>query len=119
MKLIVAVFAAALVVAGLYPTVDKEEQFALELEACQEAMAAGTPSACDLYGEIEIVEHHGDVQIETTQHHADIQVKWVDHHANSPGEWKQVDHHADYQVELVEHHGDYDVEFVEHHPGCD
>ncbi len=119
MKYLVGIFAAALVIAGLYPTVDKEEQFAMELQACQEAMASGTPSACDLYGKIEIVDNFGDVQVEEVNAHADLKVEWVDNFADSPGEWEKVDNFGDYQVEIVDNFGDYEVEFVDNFPGCD
>lgn len=121
MKYLVAIFAAALVVAGIYPTLttDKQDEFAMKLEACQKAFANDTPEACELYGQIEIVDNFGDVQVEEVNHNADIQVEWVDNFANSPGEWERVDNFADYQVEIVDNFGDYTVEFVDNFPGCD
>ena len=121
MKFLLPILLAGGIVAGVYPTLstDTTEEFGLKLEACQEAMAAGNPGACELYGQIEIVDAHADVQVEEVSAHADIQVEWVDAFADSPGEWERVDAHADYQVEIVDAHADYQVEFVDNFPGCD
>ncbi len=126
MKYLIAAVAAALLTAGIYPVVvsetdplTKQEQFALELEACQKAHASGTPGKCELYGKIEIVDNFGDVQVEEVDNFADIKVEWVDNFADSPGQWERVDNFADYQVEIVDNFGDYKVEFVDNFPGCD
>lgn len=126
MKYLAAAIAACAVIAGIYPMVvtdtdpmTKEEQFAVELENCQQAWADDTPGKCELYGEIEIVDNFGDVQVEVVDNFADIQVEWVDNFADSPGEWERVDNFPDYQVEIVDNFGDYKVEFVDNFPGCD
>ena len=126
MKYLIAAFAAALLTAGVYPVIvseadpeTKQEQFALELEACKHAEAAGKPGKCDLYGKIEIVDNFGDVKVEVVDNFADIKVEWVNNFANSPGQWEKVDNFADYKVEIVDNFGDYKVEFVDNFPGCD
>lgn len=126
MRYLIALMAAAVVVTGLYPmvttdedTMTKEEQFAVELEHCKKAWANDIPDACELYGEIEIVDNFGDVQVEEVSHNADIEVEWVDNFADSPGEWERVDNFGDYEVEIVDNFGDYEVEFVDNFPGCD
>ena len=126
MKYLVAAFVAALLTAGIYPVLvtgedpqTKSEQFALELQACKEAQAAGKPGKCDLFGRIQIVEHFPDVKIQEVDHFADIKVEWVDHFPDGPGKWQRVDHFPDYKVQMVDHFPDYKVEFVDHFPGCD
>ena len=125
-KYLIAALTVAVLTAGIYPVLTtetdpmtKEEQFALELEACQEAWASDTPGKCELYGKIEIVDNFGDVQVEVVDNFADIKVEWVDNFANQPGQWQKVDNFADYQVEIVDNFGDYKVEFVDNFPGCD
>lgn len=99
----------------------KKEQFALELRACKRAFASGTPSKCELYGKIEVVDHFEDVKVEKVEHHEDLKVSWVDNFSDEPGKWEKVEHHEDYKVKFVDHHEDLKVKFVDHFAGssCD
>ena len=97
----------------------KSEQFGLELQMCQEAMATGKPSKCKLFGKIEIVTSFPDVKVEKVTAFPDIKVEWVTAFADAPGKWQKVTVFPDYKVEFVTAFPDYKVEFVTAFPGCD
>ncbi|MEE2829101.1 MAG: hypothetical protein VX498_07930 [Myxococcota bacterium] len=104
---------------GSQTALSPAEEFGLQLQACNEAAAAGKPDKCRLYGKIQVVEHFGDVKIQVVEHFPDIKVKLVEHFPDGPGKWKMVEHFPDYKIQLVEHFPDYKVKYVEHFPGCD
>ncbi len=115
----VAAFILTPTVATQEDPLTKKEQFALELELCQQAWASGTPSKCDLYGRIEIVDSFPDVKIQEVSAFADIKVEWVSAFADGPGKWEKVTSFPDYKVQMVDAFPDYKVEFVTAFPGCD
>lgn len=85
-----------------------------------EALKAERPSkGCQVYGEIEFVEHGADYEVEFVDYNGDLKVEYVDHGADEPGLWEQVDHGEDYEIEVVDHGGDFTVEEVDHGAGCD
>jgi hypothetical protein len=97
----------------------KADLFAVELSACNEAVAAGKPGKCRLFGKIKVVEHFPDVKIEVVEHFPDIKVKLMEHFADGPGKWTMVEHFPDFKVQFVSHFPDYKIKYVEHFPGCD
>lgn len=115
------IFATALV---LYPQARVQlptaaERFAMEVELCKQAEAGGTPSKCQLYGKIQIVDSFPDVKIQKVDAFPDIKVKWVDAFADKPGMWKKVDAFPDYKVKFVDAFPDYKIKEVDAFPGCD
>ena len=103
------------------PTVQlsKKDQFGLELQLCQQAMAAGKPSKCKLYGKIEIVNAFPDVKVQKVTAFPDIKVEWVTAFPNAPGKWQKVTAFPDYKVQFVDAFPDYKIEVVTAFPGCD
>ena len=125
MKRVIAFLVTLAVVGVVHPQVNqktdpltKKQQFALELQACQDAYAKGKPSKCELFGKIEVVDNFGDVKIEKVDNFGDIKVKWVKNFADEPGEWQKVDNFGDYKVQFVDNFGDYKIEIVDNFPGC-
>lgn len=108
----------ALVLGGSTLVSNGNEEAAAKASLLQALKAKEEGKGCQVYGEIEFVDHHGDYEVEFVDHHADLEVEYVDHHADDVGEWEIVDHHGDYEIERVDHHGDFTVEVVDHHPGC-
>jgi hypothetical protein len=102
------------------PTVElsKSEQFGLQIQLCQQAMAASKPSKCKLFGKIEIVTAFPDVKVEKVTAFADIKVEWVTAFADKPGKWEKVTAFPNYKVQFVDAFPDYKVEFVTAFPGC-
>ena len=96
-----------------------QQRFAVELELCQQAQAAGVPDKCKLFGKIQVVDAFPDVKIQRVQAFADIKVKWVNAFADSPGEWQKVDAFPDYKVQFVDAFPDYKIQEVDAFPGCD
>jgi hypothetical protein len=94
-------------------------RFAVEWAACEQAFAEGTPTACTLFGKIQIVEHFPDVKVQVVEHFPDLRVHRVEHFADSAGEWQIVDHFPDYKIQIVEHFPDIKIQWVDHFPGCD
>lgn len=123
-KKVVLALICAVVAMVVTPTMgldnlEPSQRFALQLEVCQSAWANDTPSKCELYGKIQIVDSFPDVKIQAVDAFADIKVEWVDAFADSPGEWEEVDSFPDYKVQFVDAFPDYEVEFVDAFPGCD
>ena len=80
----------ALCMSGPTVNLSKKEQFGLEVQLCQQAMAAGKPSKCALYGKIEIVDAFPDVKVEKVTAFPDIKVEWVNAFPAAPGKWQKV-----------------------------
>ena len=96
-----------------------EQRFAMAVEMCKKAIADDTPSRCELYGKIQVVDSFPDVKVQKVDAFADIKVQWVEVFADSPGKWQKVDSSPDYKVQFVEAFADYKVEFVDAFPGCE
>ena len=94
------------------------DQFGLDLQLCQEAMAAGKPSKCELFGKIEIVTAFPDVKVQKVTAFSDIKVEWVTAFADKPGKWQKVTAFPDYKVQFVDAFPDYKIEVVTAFPGC-
>lgn len=73
---------------------------------------------CEVFGEIEFVDHGGDYEVEFVDYNADLDVEYVDYGADDPGEWEVVDHGGDFEIERVDYGGDFTVEVVDYNPGC-
>ena len=97
----------------------KAEQFGLELQACNEAMAAGKPDKCKLYGKIQTVESFPDVKVQVVDSFPDIKVQVVENWPDKPGKWQMVTSFPDYKVQFVSSFPDYKIKYVENWPGCD
>lgn len=115
----VTAFAVAALTCPQVRSPTKAERFAMELELCREAEAAGKPSKCKLFGKIQIVDSFPDVKIQKVDAFPDIKVKWVDAFADGPGEWQKVDAFPDYKVQFVDAFPDYKIQEVDAFPGCD
>ena len=97
----------------------KAERFALELQACSEAAAAGKPGKCGLYGKIQVVESFPDVTVQVVESFPDIKVKVVSSFPDAPGKWQMVESFPNYKVKFVSSFPDYKIKYVESFPGCD
>lgn len=95
------------------------DEFAMQIELCKSAHAAGKPSKCQLYGKIKIVDSFPDVKVQKVDAFEDIKVRWVDAFADKPGKWQKVDAFPDYKVQFVDAFPDYKIREVDSFPGCD
>jgi hypothetical protein len=96
----------------------KKARFALELKACQEALAKGKPSKCQLYGKIQFVTSFPDVKVQVVTSFPDIKVQRVQSFPDSPGKWQEVTSFPDYKVQIVNSFPDYKIQYVNSFPGC-
>lgn len=110
--------AIGLLLGGSTLTSTKGENAAIEAGIIQALKGGEEVGGCQVYGEIEFVDHNGDYEVEFVDHNADLEVEYVDHNPDDVGEWEVVDHNGDYEIEKVDHNGDFTVEVVDHNPGC-
>lgn len=96
----------------------RKEMFHLELQTCREAMAAGKPDKCRLYGKIKWVTSFPDVKVKVVNSFPDIKVKLVSSFPDGPGKWQIVNSFPDYKVQKVSSFPDYKIKFVNSFPGC-
>ena len=101
-------------------TFTRRHRFAVELQKCQDAAAAGPNVAkCDLFGKVKFVTSFPDVRVQAVSSFPDIKVKMVSNFADSPGEWQVVQRFPDYKVQFVNSFPDYKIKFVSSFPGCE
>jgi hypothetical protein len=118
MKRTYFLLAIALLLGGSTLTSQHGENAAVKAGIVQALKSGGDVGGCQVYGEIEFVDHNGDYEVEFVDYNADLEVEYVDHNAHDPGEWELVDYNGDYEIERVDHNGDFTVETVDHNPGC-
>ena len=75
-------------------------------------------TACEVYGEIKIVEYGEDYEVKIVEYGEDVEVKWVDYGADSQGEWEEVDYGEDFKIKWVEYGEDFSIEIVTYGEGC-
>ncbi len=75
-------------------------------------------TACEVYGEIKIVDYGEDYKVKVVEYGEDVKVKWVDYGADSKGEWKEVDYSEDHKIKWVDYGEDFTIKFVEYGEGC-
>lgn len=95
-----------------------KERFALEVQACQKAYAAGRPSKCQLYGKIQFVTSFPDVKVQQVSSFPDIKVQMVNSFPDKAGKWQEVNSFPDYKVQIVQSFPDYKIQYVQSFPGC-
>ena len=79
--------------------------------------AQGNP-ACEVYGEIEIVDYGEDYKVKIVDYGEDVKVKWVDYGADDKGEWKEVEYGEDYEIKWVDYGEDFSIKIVDYGEGC-
>ena len=75
-------------------------------------------TACEVYGEIKIVDYGEDYKVKKVDYGEDVKVKWVDYGADSKGEWKEVDYGEDHKIKWVDYGEDFKIKIVDYGEGC-
>jgi len=75
-------------------------------------------TACEVYGEIKIVDYGEDYKVKIVDYGEDVKVKWVDYGADDKGEWKEVDYSEDYKIKWVDYGEDFSIKEVDYGEGC-
>lgn len=94
------------------------QRFALDLDACAQAHAAGKPGKCQLFGKIQFVQSFPDVKVQVVTAFPDIKVQIVNAFPDKPGKWQKVSSFPDYKVQIVNSFPDYKIQYVQSFPGC-
>lgn len=116
-------FLASMLSLSIGPVTDsskltKQQRFNLALTACKEALAAGKPDKCRLYGKIQWVTSFPDVKVQVVTSFPDIKVQMVSSFPDGPGKWQEVTSFPDFKVQKVDSFPDYKIQFVTSFPGC-
>lgn len=75
-------------------------------------------TACEVYGEIKIVDYGEDYKVKIVDYGEDVKVKWVDYGADDKGEWEEVDYGEDYKIKWVDYGEDFSIKEVDYGEGC-
>ncbi len=75
-------------------------------------------TACEVYGEIKIVDYGEDYKVKIVDYGEDLKVKWVDYGADDKGEWKEVDYSEDHKIKWVDYGEDFSIKIVTYGEGC-
>jgi len=75
-------------------------------------------TACEVYGEIKIVDYGEDYKVKIVDYGEDVKVKWVDYGADDKGEWKEVDYGEDFKIKWVDYGEDFSIKEVDYGEGC-
>ena len=75
-------------------------------------------TACEVYGEIKIVDYGEDYKVKIVDYGEDVKVKWVDYGADDKGEWKEVDYGEDFKIKWVDYGEDFEIKIVDYGEGC-
>ena len=75
-------------------------------------------TACEVYGEIKIVDYGEDYEVKIVDYGEDVKVKWVDYGADDKGEWKKVDYGEDFKIKWVDYGEDFSIKSVDYGEGC-
>ena len=79
--------------------------------------STGNP-ACEVYGEIKIVDYGEDYKVKIVDYSEDVKVKWVEYGADDKGEWKEVDYGEDHKIKWVDYGEDFTIKIVDYGEGC-
>jgi hypothetical protein len=75
-------------------------------------------TACEVYGEIKIVDYGEDYKVKKVTYGEDVKVKWVDYGADDQGEWEEVTYGEDFKIKWVTYGEDFSIKEVTYGEGC-